>query len=67
MPALRLPSAKVMAYTYLTPSWVILWEMALGRPLPPALILVGLGITMGALALLLKDDSQVRGRVSSEG
>lgn len=22
---LRLPSAKVMAYTYLTPSWVILW------------------------------------------
>ena len=28
---LRLPSAKVMAYTYLTPSWVILWEIALGR------------------------------------
>ena len=22
---MRLPSAKVMAYTYLTPSWVILW------------------------------------------
>ncbi len=65
--SLRIPSAKVMAYTYLTPSWVILWEMALGRSLPPALILVGLGITMGALALLLKDDSQVRGRVSSEG
>ena len=65
--SLRLPSAKVMAYTYLTPSWVILWEMALGRPLPPMLILVGVGMTMAALALLLKDDSQVQGRVASEG
>ena len=65
--SLRLPSAKVMAYTYLTPSWVILWEMALGRPLPPGLILVGVAMTMGALALLLKDDSQVRGRAASEG
>lgn len=65
--SLRIPSAKVMAYTYLTPSWVILWEMALGRPLPPLLILVGVGMTIAALALLLKDDSQVRGRVPSEG
>lgn len=64
---MRIPSAKVMAYTYLTPSWVILWEMALGRPLPPVLILVGVCMTMAALALLLKDDSQVRGRVASEG
>lgn len=65
--SLRLPSAKVMAYTYLTPSWVILWEMALGRPLPPVLILVGIGMTMAALGLLIKDDSQVRGRIASEG
>ena len=65
--SMRLPSAKVMAYTYLTPSWVILWEMALGRPLPPVLILVGVLLTMAALALLLKDDSQVRGRVASKG
>jgi drug/metabolite transporter (DMT)-like permease len=64
---LRIPSAKVMAYTYLTPSWVILWEMALGRPLPPVFILVGVGMTMGALALLLKDDSQVHGRMASKG
>ncbi|MCR9108168.1 DMT family transporter [Marivita sp. XM-24bin2] len=64
---LRLPSAKVMAYTYLTPSWVILWEMALGRPLPPGLILVGVVLTMAALGLLLKEDSQVRGRVVSKG
>lgn len=65
--SLRIPSAKVMAYTYLTPSWVILWEMALGRPLPPSLILVGVGLTIVALGLLLKDDSQVRGNVVSEG
>lgn len=63
---LRLPSAKVMAYTYLTPSWVILWEMALGRPLPPGLILLGVALTMAALGLLLKDDSQVRGRIMSK-
>lgn len=55
--ALRLPSAKVMAYTYLTPSWVILWEIALGNPLPPRLVLVGVGCTVVALLLLLKDDA----------
>ena len=32
---LRLPAAKVMAYTYLTPAWVILWEGALGHGWPP--------------------------------
>ncbi|WP_413873222.1 DMT family transporter [Albidovulum sp.] len=53
---LRLPSAKVMAYTYLTPSWVILWQIALGRPAPPALILAGVGLTALALALLLEDE-----------
>ena len=53
--ALRLPASKVMAYTYLTPSWVILWEVALGRPLPGALVLLGVIATMGALALLVKD------------
>lgn len=54
---LRLPSAKVMAYTYLTPSWVVLWELAQGRPAPPLLILVGVAMTMLALWLLLKDES----------
>lgn len=53
---LRLPSAKVMAYTYLVPSWVILWEIALGRAAPPALVLVGVGLSVAALALLLKDE-----------
>jgi len=55
---LRLPSAKVMAYTYLVPSWVILWEIALGRPAPPVIVLVGVGLTMLALALLLKDETR---------
>ena len=54
--ALRLPAAKVMAYTYLTPSWVILWEIALGRPAPTALVLVGAGLTAVALLLLLKGE-----------
>lgn len=63
--ALRLPSAKVMAYTYLTPSWVILWEIALGNPLPPSLVLIGVGCTFVALAMLLKDDASVHGRLQS--
>ncbi|QBF29971.1 DMT family transporter [Thalassococcus sp. S3] len=54
---LRLPSAKVMAYTYLTPSWVILWEIALGNGVPRGLILGGVGLTVIALGLLLRDES----------
>jgi drug/metabolite transporter (DMT)-like permease len=53
---LRLPSAKVMAYTYLVPSWVILWEIALGHGAPPALTLVGVGLTAAALLALLRPD-----------
>jgi len=55
--AMRLPSAKVMAYTYLTPSFVIAWELALGHGAPPALILPGIGLTIAALFLLLKQDT----------
>jgi drug/metabolite transporter (DMT)-like permease len=54
--ALRLPSAKVMAYTYLTPSWVILWEIALGNGAPTGLVLVGIALTVVALLLLLRDE-----------
>jgi len=54
--SLRLPSAKVMAYTYLTPTWVICWQTALGHGLPPRMILVGVGLTIVALVLLLKDE-----------
>lgn len=53
--AMRLPSAKVMAYTFLTPSWVVLWEIALGRGVPPVGILAGVAMTITALYLLLED------------
>ncbi|KIC12495.1 membrane protein [Leisingera sp. ANG-M1] len=51
---LRLPSAKVMAYTYLTPSWVILWEIALGRGAPPGMVLIGVAMSVIALGMLLE-------------
>lgn len=54
--ALRLPSAKVMAYTYLTPSWVILIELGLGRGAPPLLVSLGFAMTLVSLVLLLRDD-----------
>lgn len=53
--SLRLPASKVMAYTYLTPSWVILWEIALGQPVPAVLVLGGVALTIIALLMLLKD------------
>jgi len=52
---LRLPAAKVMAYTYLVPAWVILWEIALHGVVPPVLVLAGVALTALALWLLLKE------------
>jgi len=52
---LRLPSSKVMAYTYMVPSWVILWEVALGGAAPPALVIAGVALTILALVMLLKE------------
>lgn len=54
--AVRLPSSKVMAYTYLTPSWVIAWTLALGQPAPTVWILPGIALTILALLVLLRDD-----------
>ncbi len=54
---LRLPASKVMAYTYLTPSWVILWEIALGHGMPPVWVLAGVALTCMALWMLLKNES----------
>ena len=59
--ALRLPAAKVMAYTYLVPAWVILWEIALGRAAPPVMVLGGVALTVLALVMLLKEDAPARG------
>jgi hypothetical protein len=44
-----------MAYTYLTPSWVIVWDLALGGTAPPVMVLAGVGLTCVALLMLLKD------------
>lgn len=54
--ALVLPSAKVMAYNFLTPVWVILIEVLLGNNWPPLLIFIGISMTITALILLLKDE-----------
>ncbi|MCC6007347.1 MAG: DMT family transporter [Rhodobacteraceae bacterium] len=64
---MRLPSAKVMAYTYLTPTWVILWEVALGNGVPPALILPGIGLSALALVLLLKEEARTMGGLTTPG
>ncbi len=53
---MHLPSAKVMAYTYLTPSWVIAWEFILTGTVPPALMLLGVAATIAALVMLLRDE-----------
>ena len=55
---LHLPSAKVMSYPYLTPSWVIRWEAALGNGSPMPLVLAGVLATILALTLLLRDETE---------
>lgn len=52
--AMRLPSSKVMAYTYLTPSFVILWEGVLGHGFPDLKVAIGALLTAVALVMLLR-------------
>ena len=52
---LRLPSAKVMAYGYLVPGFVILWEGVLGHGWVGAPVFAGIAMIVAALVLLLKD------------
>jgi drug/metabolite transporter (DMT)-like permease len=52
---MRLPASKVMAYGYLTPSFIILWEGLLGHGWPSASTLAGVAVTVAAMLLLLKD------------
>ncbi|MBU2982146.1 DMT family transporter [Lentibacter algarum] len=51
---LRLPSVKVMAHTYLIPSWVIFWQLVMGNGGPTAYDMIGVALTVLALVLLLK-------------
>lgn len=54
--ALRLPSAKVMAYGYLVPVYVILWEGILGHGWVAPPVLLGVAGIVGALLILLGRD-----------
>jgi drug/metabolite transporter (DMT)-like permease len=49
---LRLPAAKVLAYNYLTPSFVIVYEGLLGHGWTTASVAAGALVTMAALLLL---------------
>lgn len=53
--SMLLPGGKVMAYTYLVPAWVVVWEMALGRSGLPWIMLPGLLMTAAALFVLMRD------------
>jgi drug/metabolite transporter (DMT)-like permease len=50
---LVLPSSKVMAYTYLVPSWALVWELGLGKTILPDNIGLGILLTILALFILL--------------
>ncbi|MEM7058444.1 MAG: DMT family transporter [Pseudomonadota bacterium] len=52
---MRLPSAKVMAYGYLVPTFVIIQEGLLGHGWVAAPVWLGVAATFGALLILLKD------------
>ncbi|MEZ5868516.1 MAG: DMT family transporter [Defluviimonas denitrificans] len=58
--SLRIPAANVMAYTYLVPVWVILWEIALGAGGPPVMILPGIALILLALIAMLGGDGRGR-------
>lgn len=53
--ALHLKSAKVMAYTYLVPAWVIIWEITLGGPMVPVKVMFGIAAVIIALLMLLAE------------
>ena len=56
--SLKLPAANVMAYTYLTPAWVILWEIGLGNTAPSAFVMVGVLLAIIALLILLRSEQK---------
>lgn len=56
--AMRLPAAKVMAYGYLVPSFVVVWEGMFGAGWPTPGVLAGIGVTAAAMVMLLVDDAE---------
>jgi len=61
---LRLPSSKVMAYGYLVPSFVILWEGLSGHGWVSASVLLGAGATVVGLLILLGPDHVASAKIS---
>lgn len=55
--AQRLPAGKVMAYTYLVPSWVVLWDFLFYGATQPVLLLLGVAATLLALVMLLRAEA----------
>lgn len=53
--SMNLPSSKVMAYSYLTPSWVVVLELVLTGTVPHFAILAGIFVTVGSVLILLRD------------
>jgi len=51
--AMHLPSGKVMAYGYLTPSFVALYEGLAGNGWPAPIVWIGVGLILCALLVLL--------------
>ncbi len=50
--SLDLPSAKVMAYTYLIPAFVLAQTLILGAPWPGASVIAGVAVIAAAMVLL---------------
>ena len=55
--SLRLKAAKVMAYTYLIPAFVAVWEFVLTGVAVPVILVPGLLLTCLALFVLVREDS----------
>lgn len=62
---LRLPSSKVMAYGYLVPSFVIVWEGLSGHGWVSAPVLLGAAATVAGLMILLGPDHAPGSRISA--
>ena len=60
--AMRLPAGKVMAYGYLVPSFVILWEGLSGRGWVAAQVWLGVAATIAALIMLLREGGPMPAR-----
>ena len=52
--SMHLPATNVMAYTYLTPIWVLVWELLLGHDVPNLWVLGGVFLAVLSLMLLLR-------------